>query len=346
MKKIICAVLIVTFLLCLYSCYGKDEAASDEPSAETVTEQESYVPTDISGIAAPFSINGIDVPYALYRYYFANVRYKYDGGDESYWEENDYTEEIRAEVMRYIRRSYAMEECAKQYGVELTEAEKAKVEQSIMTDRLQYADDDEYYRSLDGNFLTVDTFRYVEETASLEEKMLDYLTSEASGPKISDNPALIRRYIDNYVIRCDHILILNNEGDDVNENETLINELYEKLLSGADFEQLKEQYSEDEQTKYSGTGYYMAEGDISQILSDAAFSLEVGQMSGVISAPYGYHIVKRLEKDEDYIENNLSGVFLSFYQSHMLGEMLKKIMADQNIIYDDSYYTYTATTLK
>ena len=345
MKKIISAVLILSFMLCLISC-SKGNDSGSESSSETETEQETYIPVDISGIPSPFSINGVEVPYALYRYYFAAVRYKYDSGDESYWENNDYTEEIRAEALRYIRRSYAMEECAKQYGVSLTDVEKNKVEQTIMSDRLQYADDDEFYRSLDANFLTEETYRYVEQTASLEEKLLDYLTSAESGPKISDNPALVRRYIDNYVIRCDHILILNDDGDDKNENETLIKELYEKLTAGADFEELKEQYSEDGQTNYSNVGYYIAKGDISQILSDAAFSLEEGQMSGVIYAPYGYHIVVRLEKDGDYIESNLNSVFLPFYQSHMLGEMLKKIMDEQNTVYDDSYYTYTPTTLK
>ena len=342
MKKIISVILLLSFVLCLFACKETDTVTE----TETETEEESYVPVDISGIASPLSINGEEVPYSLYRYYFAAVRFRYDSDDESYWEDRDYTDKIRDEVMRYIRRNYALSECAEQYGVELTESEKRQVEQKVMSDRLQYADDSEYYRSLDGNYLTEDTYRFLEELASLEDKLLSYLISDESGPKINDDPALIKRYIDNYVIRCDHILILNDDGDDKNENETLMKELHEKLKNGADFEELKEKYSEDNQTNGNDIGYYIAEGDISQILSDAAFALEVGQISDVIYAPYGYHIVKRLEKDGQYIEDNLSTTFLSFYQSHMLSEMLKKLIDKQEIVYDDSYYTYTPQTLK
>ena len=342
MKKIVCAVLLLSFILCLFGCNGNGTVTE----TETETEAESYVRVDISDIPSPLSINGEEVPYSVYRYYFAAVKYRYDNDDTSFWEDNDYTDKIRDEVMRYIRRNYATAECAKRYGVELTEAEKRQVEQKIMSDRLQYADDDEYYRSLDGNYLTEDAYRFLEELASLEDKLLSYLTSEESGPKISDDPVLVKRYIDNYVIRCDHILVLNDDGDDKNENETLIKELYEKLKNGADFEELKEKYSEDDQTNTSDIGYYIAEGDISQILSDAAFSLEIGQMSEVIYAPYGYHIVIRLEKDEEYIEDNLTSTFLSFYQSHMLSEMVKKLVEKQNIVYDESYYTYTPATIK
>lgn len=342
MKKLVSVILVLSLIPCLFSCAGNDALTE----TDTETEEESYIPVDISDIPSPLSINGEAIPYALYRYYFAAVKYRYDSDDQSFWDDNDYTEKIRDEVMRYIRRNCAVNECAKQYGVQLTDSEKRQVEQKIVTDRLQYASDDDYFRSLDGNFLTEDTYKYLEETATLEDKLLEYLISEDSGPKISDEPALIRRYIDNYVIRCDHILILNDDGDDKNENETLIKELYEKLKNGADFEELKEKYSEDDQTNTSDIGYYIAEGDISQILSDAAFSLEIGQMSEVIYAPYGYHIVIRLEKDEQYIEDNLTSTFLSFYQSHMLSEMVKKLVEKQNIVYDESYYTYTPKTIK
>ena len=168
MKKIISVILLLSFVLCLFACKETDTVTE----TETETEEESYVPVDISGIVSPLSINGEEVPYSLYRYYFAAVRFRYDSDDQSFWEDNDYTDKIRDEVMRYIRRS-----------VELTESEKRQVEQKIMSDRLQYADDGEYYRSLDGNYLTEDTYRFLEELASLEDKLLSYLISDESGPK-------------------------------------------------------------------------------------------------------------------------------------------------------------------
>ena len=336
MKRLICFLLILIFVLSFASC----NKTGDE---ETETEEETYVMTDISGIPSPVKINGEEVPYAVFRYYYAAVKYRYDRDNEAYWDKNDYSEKIRDEVMRYIRRNYSVVECAKQYGTELTDVEKKQIEQQLKTEKYsQYEDDYEYYETLDAYFLTEEVNYYLAEMEKLEDKLYDYLKTE----KISSDLTLVKRYLDNYVIRADHILILNDEGDDVNENETLIKELYEKLQNGADFEELKEKYSEDDDTNNSDVGYYMAKDDISQILSDTAFSLQEGEMSAVVYAPYGYHIVKRLAKDEEYIKDNLSGYFLSFYQSHIFEEMLNKLTAKQTVEYDASFYTYTPKTIK
>ena len=340
MKRFIVLFLILTLLLSLFACKKGEETTTE-------TETEPYVLKDISGIPSPVKINGEEVPYAVFRYYYAAVKYRYDRDDPSYWDDNDYSGEIRDEVMRYIRRNYAVEELAKQYNVELTPVEKKKIEQQLYTERISgYEDDNDYYKTLDEYYLTEDVNYYIEELASLEDKLYEYLLSEESGPKIKTEQELVQRYIDNYVIRADHILILNDDGDDKNENETLIKEIYEKLKNGADFEELKEKYSEDEETSGSEIGYYMAKDDISKILSDTAFSLQEGEMSGIVYAPYGYHIVKRLVKDEDYIKENLSSVFASFYQSHMFEEMLNKLTEKQNIEFDQSFYTYTPSTIK
>ncbi len=341
MKKILLLTLLSALLLSSFSC-GKTDAGTD-----TETDEESYVMTDISGIGSPLKIDGEEVPYAVFRYYYAAVKYRYDRDNDSYWDKNDYTEKIRNEVLRYIRRNYAVYSLASQYNVELDEMDKRKIKQDLYTQRVsQYENDYAYYQMLDAYFLTEDVNCYVEETAALEDKLFEYLTSLDSGPKISSDTALVKRYLDNYVIRADHILILNDEGDDENENETLIKELYEKLKNGADFEELKEQYSEDDETKYDDVGYYMAKNDISEILSDAAFSLSEGEISGVITAPYGYHIVKRLAKDDEYIKSNLDKYFVSFYRQHIFEEMLNKQKDKQTVIYDESFYTYTPRTIK
>ena len=57
MKKLLCLILISSFLLSLYACKG-------EVTDTEVTEEESYVPVDISDVVSPFSINGEKVPYA------------------------------------------------------------------------------------------------------------------------------------------------------------------------------------------------------------------------------------------------------------------------------------------
>ena len=340
MKKLICILLAVCFFAGLCAC-GKDKGTD-----ETTTEA-PYVMRDISGVPSPVKINSKEIPYAVFRYYYAAVKYQYDLDDDSYWNDHDEAENIRETTMHYIRRNAALEEYAEQLGISLSDPEKTKAKQNVNTARYSsYEDDNDYYRALDLYYLTEDTNLYLEELSMLEDKVFEYLKSDKSGPRISSDTKLVKRYIENYVIRADHILIKNDEGDDRNENETLISEIYEKLQNGADFNELKNKYSEDTGTVNDDTGYYIAQGDMSKEFSDAAFSLQPGQISGVVAAPYGWHIVIRLEPDAEYIESNLDGYFLTFYQEHMLETALSKLTDAQTVEYDETYYTLTPLTLK
>ena len=342
MKKALIITLAAAMLLSAVSCEKETEETT---AAESVTEP--YVMTDISGIPSPVRINGADIPYAVFRYYYGAVKYQYDLDDDSYWNDHEYDEKLRDTAMRYIRRNAALEQYAEQNGIKLTDPEKNKAKQNINSNRYaSYEDDEAYYRALDSYYLTEETNLYLEELSLLEEKLFTYLKSDESGPKISSSPELVKRYVSNYTVRADHILIKNDEGDDLNENETLIHEIKDMLDGGADFDELKKKYSEDTASAADDTGYYIAKGDMSDEFSDAAFSLQPGEVSGVVSAPYGYHIVKRLAIDPDYVDANADGIFLTLYQEHMFEAALTKLIDAQTVEYDESFYAITPATLK
>lgn len=342
MKKALIITLAAAMLLSAVSC---EKETATTTAAESVTEP--YVMTDISGIPSPVRINGADIPYAVFRYYYGAVKYQYDLDDDSYWNDHNYDDKLRETAMRYVRRNAALEQYAEQNGISLSDVEKNKARQNISSNRYaSYADDEAYYRALDSYYLTEETNLYLEELSLLEEKLFGYLKSEESGPKISSSPKLVKRYVSNYMVRADHILIKNDEGDDLNENETLIREIKEMLDGGADFDELKKKYSEDAQTASDDAGYYIAKGDMSDEFSDAAFSLQPGEVSGVVSAPYGYHIVKRLAIDPDYVDANADGIFLTLYQEHMFEAALTKLIDAQTVEYDESFYAITPATLK
>ena len=339
MKKLFALLLILIFAVSALSC---------KPGEQTVTEEETdepvYVYTDISGIPSPLSVNGEPVPYETFRYYYALVKYKYDNGDDSYWDSHDYSQDILDEALMYLRRDIATEQYAASLGVALTDYEIAEVKESIKNASYYYSEY-EYNEMLDDNYLTPALYEKLNLTDSLYNKLLTYLTGEESGYKISSDKTLVKRYLDNYVARADHILILNDPGEDVNENETLIKEIYAKLQNGEDFQELKKQYSDDTQTSGDDVGYYFTEGDIGKEFEEAAFSLQIGQMSGIVEAHYGYHIIIRLPLDEEYIKEN-EDYFVTFYQEHMLALAVSKVKDAQNIEYDASIYTYTPKNIK
>ena len=106
-------------------------------------------------------------------------------------------------------------------------------------------------------------------------------------------------------VRAKRILILSraldyNEPDKQSEAKRLARKKAEEILkrirNGEDFDKLMNEYSQDPGLKYNPDGYTFARGEMIKEFEDAAFSLNVGEISGIIEAQPGAYIVKLEEK--------------------------------------------------
>ena len=71
-----------------------------------------------------------------------------------------------------------------------------------------------------------------------------------------------------------------------------------ELKAGKDFAALAKQYSKDEVTKNNGGDLgWFPKGVMAPEFEAAAFALQPGQVSGVVTTPLGLHIIKVLERD-------------------------------------------------
>lgn len=75
----------------------------------------------------------------------------------------------------------------------------------------------------------------------------------------------------------------------------LADQINGQLKAGADFVELAVQYSQDPSAKYGGALGLIKRGGLIAVLEDAMFSLNVGELSGVIESPAGFHIFLREE---------------------------------------------------
>lgn len=72
--------------------------------------------------------------------------------------------------------------------------------------------------------------------------------------------------------------------------------ILKKARSGVNFTKLVKKYSEDPGSKDRGGQYTFARGQMAPAFEAAAFSLKTNQISGIVTTPYGYHIIKLLNK--------------------------------------------------
>jgi len=100
-------------------------------------------------------------------------------------------------------------------------------------------------------------------------------------------------------VRASHILLMYQGSSRSTATRTKdqaltqINDLKQQLDGGADFASLAQQHSDCPSKAKGGDLGPFGRGQMVKPFEDAAFTMPVGQTSGVIETPFGYHIVKR-----------------------------------------------------
>jgi peptidyl-prolyl cis-trans isomerase C len=101
-------------------------------------------------------------------------------------------------------------------------------------------------------------------------------------------------------IRASHILVRVPEKASASERDIAKKKataFLEQLHAGADFAQLARESSQDPASAAQGGDLgYFAKGDMVDAFEKQAFALAPGQLSGVVSTPYGYDIIKLTDR--------------------------------------------------
>lgn len=114
-------------------------------------------------------------------------------------------------------------------------------------------------------------------------------------------------------VTAQHILIsiVNDDQSEKTDEEkaaaletaTMVLEL---VQNGDDFDSLVERYSEDP-GKATNNGYYtFSKGDMQIEFEEAAFNMEIDEVSGLVETLFGYHIIRKIDHiypEEDQVQN-------------------------------------------
>lgn len=89
------------------------------------------------------------------------------------------------------------------------------------------------------------------------------------------------------MVKASHILVPSLEE---------ANKVVSELKDGRDFGELARRYSKCPSGKQGGDLGFFSKGQMVKEFEDAAFSLEVGAVSGPVKTQFGYHVIKVTEK--------------------------------------------------
>ncbi len=315
-KKLLTAVAaVLTVCLLLTSCSSKSgKASADDFTAKTPV----------------FECAGVQINYDEYMYVLNSYKATYEGYyGPDYWNTTD--GEAMSVYIRSYAESYLKETCgllfwAQELGVQLEEEDEATVAEQYQTALANYESEEAMLEAMKTAGMTKDLYMDLIRENVLINKL--YLNVSENQLHYTDED--LEAYgEEKNLIRIQHILIKNDEGDDPEENLALAKELQQRAAAGEDFTELVQSYSEDAPANME-SGYTFSKDDTSgyvKAFADAAVALAMGEISDVVEVNEegyysGYHILKRVELDlialqEDYLRDQ----FYALYDKAMDGRL-------------------------
>jgi peptidyl-prolyl cis-trans isomerase C len=102
-------------------------------------------------------------------------------------------------------------------------------------------------------------------------------------------------------VRASHILIMANEkADEATRKQARekIEGILKRVRAGEDFAKLAKEHSDDGSKDQGGDLGFFQRGQMVPPFEQAAFALKPGEVSDVVTTPFGFHIIKMSERRE------------------------------------------------
>ena len=323
MKKTLSGLMALLLLLTVSAGCGNNDAASDGPisskgiyydltgidSQETMLEYGgNTAPAELYFYWLGYSCSDVEYRINMYNAYYDNVygdlvdengKIIWDGALDDTTPSQAAKDGADSNVLSYL----VLENMAKEYGVTLTEEDKANMESTLAQQIEQSGGEEAFQESLSQMGISRETFDRISSAGYL----LDHLEELAADPSSS----LYEAPSEENNAYVDHILLATKDtstGEALGEEEAaakraqaedLLAQLQTAVDLPAKFDELMMAHSEDN-PQNNPDGYLSKPGDMVAAFESASLALEEGGLSGIVETEYGYHIILRLPlTDED-----------------------------------------------
>ena len=335
MKKRITSLILaagMTVSLAACSTPAADPTDSPAPSEEIVADLSRDILDFSAGMKAGdtmLTVNGEPIPADLYLYFLAvNCAYL----TQMYQADvSDYVDQLKEDSKTVTAYYKLLEMKCQELGCPLTDAQQTELKETLMA---QGQEDYEQRKTING--LSDETIEFVYAINYFYDNVLNATIGTPTDDQLNS-----------YVYQTRHILLktvdttatptLQEDGtytypalDDatVAEKRALAEDILSQLnASDAPstlFDELMNEYSEDEGLESSPEGYTATLGQMVSPYEKAALALSFGQVSGIVESEYGYHIIIR-----DQVKDLSS--YADKWREYQMGQQVDQWMADADI---------------
>lgn len=328
MKKILTLIMAVLMIFTAFTGCKKDETGSNSEDGTNTSINAEYADLGNNIVAKAGGIEITMDDVLVYIDLLVPYVQQYAGSDEG-WEEivlnSGYT--ARDELI-----NAAIDEC--RYQLAFVDYAKS---QGLYSDEDAEAFFQEYIAEIGGESVMDE---YLSEYGLSKEAFMKYVVYIGAYTAVTENICsdedADKIYNEEY-ITAKHVLITfdgrNSEEEAYNEAKAV----YDKAVSGENFEELINEYNEDP-GQNAETGYTFVEGDMVTEFYEGALALKVGGISEPVKTTYGYHVIKRYEnpgKDSANYENYISTIKSNQTNNFLSDEKYEEIIAAYPLVIND-----------
>ncbi|MCX7994588.1 MAG: peptidylprolyl isomerase [candidate division WOR-3 bacterium] len=221
--------------------------------------------------------------------------------------------EIRKDVIKgIISKKILIREAEKESIAVAREDILKRVEERIELVKQRFPSEADFYKALDAQGLSLDQLRRNYEDSIRTEFLMQQLVQKKLASKIMISPVMVKKFYEENKdsiailpgkIKLAHILIpIRPSEDSLKKGFERAVEVYQLLMSGADFATVAQEFSEDESSaKKGGMLGKIRKGETIEEFERTVFTLKPGVISQPFPTRLGYHIVEILNKGTDWV---------------------------------------------
>jgi peptidyl-prolyl cis-trans isomerase C len=307
----ILALVLLPFLL-VPGCSSESQQIDKDVAAKIDGASISKTSEDAAAI-----VNGVPIPKSEMQSSVDNTMNRY----KSFGMELDSTkvDSLRNQILDYMIRTELMYQESQQAGFVVSDSALAS---EIETVKNQYPNEETFKSAMDQQGITEEQFRtHMLRTTAIKNYITEKITNQIEVTTESKSEYYEKHkeeFKHSEEVGAKHILIQTSKSDppdSLDSKKAKIDELLTRIKNGEDFSTLATEHSDCPSSAKGGDLGYFSRGKMVQSFEEAAFSMNIGDVSEVIETNYGYHIIQvygkkeagqsSFEEMEEYIEDAL-----------------------------------------
>lgn len=173
----------------------------------------------------------------------------------------------------------------------------AEIDAEIAKVITQVGGEENYKKALEAQGVSEETFRKEIEKGAKVNKLVEQACSAVAEPTEDDVTAFYEEHKSEYVepeqVLCQHILVKGNDDKALDK----IKEIRERIVSGkADFAEEAKKHSDCPSGAEGGSLGWFGHGMMVPEFDKCAFEMKKGDISGVVTTQFGYHIIYKADQ--------------------------------------------------